>query len=175
ENMAQAVWETLTQYGLIGQVIMFVMDNTANNDTLLRAIEKRCDEVNIYFSATEPCELMLFQLLEGIGTLSKVDAKKALLRSSNYQDSAVAPLDRKHNNDTVQLEDEPEDQEDSEEQGPATILSAITKLWRIIWSVWSSPQQRQKWYKEIYVTMNQGSAGNEGPSPALMLILDVQT
>ncbi|KAI9434269.1 hypothetical protein BJY52DRAFT_1131707 [Lactarius psammicola] len=53
ENMAQAVWETLTQYGLIGQVIMFVMDNAANNDTLLRAIEKCCDEVNIYFSATE--------------------------------------------------------------------------------------------------------------------------
>ena len=73
ENMAQAVWETLTQYGLIGRVsllvmdnhvgglifihslkvIAFVMDNAANNDTLLRAIEKRCDEVNVYFSATE--------------------------------------------------------------------------------------------------------------------------
>ncbi|KAI9450793.1 hypothetical protein BJY52DRAFT_1113430 [Lactarius psammicola] len=53
ENMAQAVWETLTQYGLIGQVIVFVMDNTTNNDTLLRTIEKCYDEVNVYFSATE--------------------------------------------------------------------------------------------------------------------------
>ena len=44
---------------------------------------------------------MLFQLLEGIGTLLKVDTKKALLWSGNYQDSAVAPLDHKHNNDAV--------------------------------------------------------------------------
>jgi len=71
ENMAEAVWETLKQYGLIGQVslaeyhtstgdeiylskvIAFVMDNATNNDMLMAAIERRCDEARVYFSAME--------------------------------------------------------------------------------------------------------------------------
>ena len=74
ENMAEAVWETLTQYGLIGRVcfifpvhqvsmlstltylwkiIAFVMDNATNNDTMAAAIERHCREVGVYFSAKE--------------------------------------------------------------------------------------------------------------------------
>ncbi|KAF8510829.1 hypothetical protein BU17DRAFT_55099, partial [Hysterangium stoloniferum] len=53
ENMVEAVWEMLTQYGLIGQIIAFVMDNATNNDTMVVAIEQCCHEVGVYFSAKE--------------------------------------------------------------------------------------------------------------------------
>ncbi|KAF8523489.1 hypothetical protein BU17DRAFT_16691, partial [Hysterangium stoloniferum] len=53
ENMAKAVWETLTQYGLIEWIIAFVMDNATNNDTMVVAIEQCCREVGVYFSAKE--------------------------------------------------------------------------------------------------------------------------
>jgi hypothetical protein len=35
------------------KVIAFVMDNATNNDTLIAAIERRCDEAKVYFSAME--------------------------------------------------------------------------------------------------------------------------
>ena len=71
ENMAAALWETLTQYGLIGRVsffaIMFIQlpingsakiiaivtDNAMNNDTMMTAIERRCKEAGVYFSSRE--------------------------------------------------------------------------------------------------------------------------
>ena len=39
ENMAEVVWKTLKMYGLLGQVIAFIMDNATNNDTLVDGIE----------------------------------------------------------------------------------------------------------------------------------------
>jgi len=72
--MAEAVWETLTQYGLIGhicfifsvcqismlsmltylwKIIAFIMDNATNNNTMTAAIEQCCHEVGVYFSAKE--------------------------------------------------------------------------------------------------------------------------
>jgi hypothetical protein len=35
------------------QVIAFVMDNATNNDTMMSAIEKCCDEADVYFLAKE--------------------------------------------------------------------------------------------------------------------------
>jgi hypothetical protein len=111
------------------------MDNTSNNDTLMRAIEKRCADVKpakVDFLAADSrmrcmphtvhlaaikvlsiyylnhLKLMFIQLLEGIGALSKADTKKALLRSGNYQDNTVAPMDCEHDNEVVQLDDEEE-------------------------------------------------------------------
>jgi len=71
ENMAEAVWQTLETYGLLGrvrqatflwatlittyltlQVIAFVMDNASNNDTMVAAFEARCREHGIDFSAS---------------------------------------------------------------------------------------------------------------------------
>jgi hypothetical protein len=132
------------------------MDNASNNDTLMRAIEKRCADVKpakVDFSAADSrmrcmphtvhlaaikvlsiyylnhLKLMFIQLLEGIGALSKADTKKALSRSGNYQDNTVAPMDREHDNEVVQLDDE----EEHEDQDPSsdnsdTIISAIAKV-----------------------------------------------
>lgn len=64
---------------------------------------------------------MLAQLLEGIGAMTKVDSKKAKSRSSNYQDSAVAPVDREFDNEAVEQEDEEEYEDDG-------IIFAVTKV-----------------------------------------------
>jgi hypothetical protein len=53
ENMTEAVWETLKQYGLIGQIIAIIMDNAMNNNTMMVAIEWCCNEAKVYFSAIE--------------------------------------------------------------------------------------------------------------------------
>jgi hypothetical protein len=39
ENMAEVVWKTLEMYGLLGQVIAFIMDNATNNDMMVEGIE----------------------------------------------------------------------------------------------------------------------------------------
>ncbi|KAJ7934291.1 hypothetical protein B0H13DRAFT_1560409, partial [Mycena leptocephala] len=53
ENMAAAVWETLENFGLIGRITAFVMDNATNNDTLVAAFEHRCRQLKISFSARD--------------------------------------------------------------------------------------------------------------------------
>jgi hypothetical protein len=75
----------------------------------------------------------LYQLLEGIGAMSKVDARKAKSRSGNYQDSAVAPVDHEFDNKAVQQEDEEEcegekEHEDEEEDASTGIIFAVTKV-----------------------------------------------
>jgi hypothetical protein len=62
--------------------------------------------------------------------LSKSDGKKATSRSGNYQDNAVAPLDREHDDEAVQQEDEDADEGISidDAECPAVNLSAITKV-----------------------------------------------
>ncbi|KAF8154306.1 hypothetical protein B0H34DRAFT_662236, partial [Crassisporium funariophilum] len=52
ENMAEAVWETMKLYWLVGRVIAFVMDNATNNDTMVTSIENLCRENGILFSAS---------------------------------------------------------------------------------------------------------------------------
>ena len=69
--MVEAIWETLKQYGLIGQVsfvyyhahtsnklyyakiIAIVMDNATNNNMMMVAIQQRCNEAKVYFSAVK--------------------------------------------------------------------------------------------------------------------------
>ncbi|KAJ7588246.1 hypothetical protein C8J56DRAFT_725591, partial [Mycena floridula] len=53
ENMVRIVWDTMTLYGLEGQVMAIVMDNASNNDTLMEYLEERCTAQGIYFSAKE--------------------------------------------------------------------------------------------------------------------------
>ena len=69
--MAEAVWQTLETYGLLGrvreatslcatlttthlatQVIAFVMDNASNNDTMVTVFEARCRDHGICFYAS---------------------------------------------------------------------------------------------------------------------------
>ncbi|KAI5886567.1 uncharacterized protein SCHCODRAFT_02479852, partial [Schizophyllum commune H4-8] len=116
ENMAHAVWETLGTYGLKGRISAFVMDNATNNDTLVEEIERLCMLDGIRFSATQArlrCmphtihlsaikagtassyklrRLIILQLLEAIGAITRSEADKASSRTVNYQDSVTSPL-----------------------------------------------------------------------------------
>ncbi|KAJ7437540.1 hypothetical protein FB451DRAFT_1012372, partial [Mycena latifolia] len=53
ENMAATVWETVKDFGLIGRITAFVMDNATNNDTMVEAFERRCLEEGIPFSCED--------------------------------------------------------------------------------------------------------------------------
>jgi hypothetical protein len=60
----------------------------------------------------------------------KADSKKVKSCSSNYQDSAIAPVDHEFDNEAVQLEDEDEDEDEDESHAtkPDGILSAVAKV-----------------------------------------------
>jgi hypothetical protein len=69
ENMAEAVWQTMELYGLVGrvsfpiihqcilltrsQIIAIIMDNASNNNTLMTSLESRCQQRGISFSAQD--------------------------------------------------------------------------------------------------------------------------
>ena len=85
----------------------------------------------MHLSAMDASKTMLVQLLECIGTIPKADSKKAKTHSSNYQDSAVAPVDHDFDNEAVQQEDEEEYEDESSTIAtarPDGIISAVTKV-----------------------------------------------
>ncbi|PBK83324.1 hypothetical protein ARMGADRAFT_945130, partial [Armillaria gallica] len=104
KNMAEAVWETLTLYGIHEKIFAFVMDNISNNDTMIKGIEHHCKKECIPFNARishlwcmpHIVHLSAIKLLEAIGVISKNDAKKANGQTSNYQNAAMATLDRSY-------------------------------------------------------------------------------
>jgi hypothetical protein len=51
------------------------------------------------------------ELLEGIGVISKVKGKKAVMCSGNYQDNVTTPLSREHDNNAVGDDEDDEDDE----------------------------------------------------------------
>ncbi|KAF9492760.1 hypothetical protein BDN71DRAFT_1377804, partial [Pleurotus eryngii] len=52
ENLAEVVWETLVLLQVLEHsVIAFVMDNTSNNDTMVKALQAEFEGRNINFSA----------------------------------------------------------------------------------------------------------------------------
>ncbi|KAE9382297.1 hypothetical protein BT96DRAFT_762969, partial [Gymnopus androsaceus JB14] len=53
ENMAETVWDTLTKYGIQNKLMAFNMDNATNNDTLIKALEVKCTNQGISFSASD--------------------------------------------------------------------------------------------------------------------------
>jgi len=64
----------------------------------------------------------------------KANSKKAKSCSGNYQDSAVAPVDREFDNEAVHQEDEDKDEDEDEDKDescatqPDGILSAVAKV-----------------------------------------------
>ena len=48
--MAEVMWKTLEMYGLLGQVIAFIMDNATNNDMMVESIEAWYKAMEIKFS-----------------------------------------------------------------------------------------------------------------------------
>ncbi|KAG9221990.1 hypothetical protein CCMSSC00406_0009198 [Pleurotus cornucopiae] len=85
ENMADAVWETLNRYGLIGRVTAFMMDNASNNDTLICELEDR---------------------LKDAGAISGKESERAVGRSGQYQMTVTSKTTTEYDDDAVFMEDE---------------------------------------------------------------------
>ncbi|KAJ7728695.1 hypothetical protein DFH07DRAFT_757189, partial [Mycena maculata] len=51
EYLAATVWKTLEKYKLQGWIVVFVMDNARNNDTMMEAIERKYWAEGIDFTA----------------------------------------------------------------------------------------------------------------------------
>ncbi|KAI0753207.1 hypothetical protein C8Q80DRAFT_499637 [Daedaleopsis nitida] len=100
--MASTVWETLEQYGLVGRIMAINCDNATNNDTMMDALEKKCNTLGIPFSARvarmrcmpHTVHLAALQLLETIGAVSKLsdDGGTGSGHASNYQECVTTPL-----------------------------------------------------------------------------------
>ncbi|KAF8812635.1 hypothetical protein BYT27DRAFT_7086732, partial [Phlegmacium glaucopus] len=186
-NMAAAVWSTLETYNIQSKIIAIMMDNASNNDTLMEALELRCCNAGIEFSASVarmrcmPHTIHLAAikvyfyfmsslfLLEGIGIMSKSDAAQASV-NLNYQDDVNANLDREHDLNATVPDDEVAD-EDVAIEVADRVKVAVQKLRKIVRSVRSTPQRRESWAREIQ-TIN---AQNSISLPNLILILDVKT
>ncbi|KAK0471748.1 hypothetical protein IW261DRAFT_1344152, partial [Armillaria novae-zelandiae] len=175
KNMADTVWETMTLYGLREKIIAMMLDNASNNDTLVKSIKSHCKKEGIMFDARlsrlrcmpHTVHLAAIKLLEAIGVVSKKTAKRATGQSSNYQDAAMAPVDR--SNDT-----------EATLQGMSINNSIINypdalQLCKIVWAVCSSPQCKQAWLREVKIALESWNDGANAMEQALMLILDVAT
>ncbi|KAK0229619.1 hypothetical protein EDD85DRAFT_730346, partial [Armillaria nabsnona] len=189
EDMADAVSETLTLYGLREKIITMMLDNASNNDALIQGIESRCHKEGIRFDLRlshlqcmpHMVHLAAIKLLEAIGVISKKTAKKAAGQSSNYQDAATAPVN--HSNDAeATLQDEPEDNSDKGGNPDYSvgdlsddIFYSIDKLRKIVRAVRSSPQWKQAWLREVRTGLESQNDGVDAVKQVLMLILDVAT
>ncbi|KAF8237820.1 hypothetical protein L208DRAFT_1245739, partial [Tricholoma matsutake] len=179
-NMAAIVWSTLETYDIQDKIIGIMMDNASNNDTLMEALESRSQGAGIEFSASVArmqcmphtihlVAIKVFQLLEGIGIMSKSDAMQAS-SNVNYQDNVNVGLDREHDLDATATEDEVDNKVIGTE--PTDLVkAAVQKLQRIVCSVRSTPQRRESWAQQIQTTNSQ----NGTSQPNLILILDVKT
>jgi hypothetical protein len=137
-----------------------------------------------------------FELLEGIGAISKAEGKKAAMRSGNYQDNVTTPLAREHDNDATGDDEEDESAADPDTDANVAdgVLPAIERvrnvhhchlptkqvkhpnqLRKIVKAVRSSPQRRQSWACEIQYVQLEGGRISDDCSSSLMLILDVRT
>ncbi|KAJ8514911.1 hypothetical protein ONZ45_g7593 [Pleurotus djamor] len=177
ENMAEAVWETLTVYGILRKVIAFVMDNASNNNTLMTALEERFKANSIPFSARDArlrcmphtIHLAALKLMDGIGAMTAAEAQAAGSRAGVYQNAFADNVDGYEVDDEEDLSlDNPEGYD---------LSSSVTRLRKIIRAVRSSPQRRKSWLKEVSTTLEMAPIGDHSNpvSRALMLILDVRT
>jgi hypothetical protein len=117
--MTAVVWATLERYGIAHKVIAIVCDNASNNDTLIRALARKCHERGIPFvsswarircmphilhlAATEASHLLWIQIIGGSKLkinqiLDSIDAmsrtKTPLAADMNYQDAVNACANR---------------------------------------------------------------------------------
>ncbi|KAG1743140.1 hypothetical protein EDB19DRAFT_1965574, partial [Suillus lakei] len=127
------------------------IDNASNNDTLLQTLGEKCADEGIDFSDKHSrirclphiVHLAAMQLLECIGAINKRVAM-------SYQESVTALLDHEHD-DYAALLDEAEDDTDERDdfESLQQVLSAVTKLRKIVRSVRSSPQRWKAWLAEV--------------------------
>ncbi|KAF8798661.1 hypothetical protein BYT27DRAFT_7122774 [Phlegmacium glaucopus] len=146
ENMAAAVWSTLETYNIQSKIIAMMMDNASNNDMLMEALESRCHDAGIEFSAAaarmqcmpHTIHLAAIKLLEGIGIMLKSNATQAC-SNLNYQDDINADLNREHDLNAM-APDEEADDEDITIEAADHVKAAVQKLQKIVRSVCSTPQ-----------------------------------
>ncbi|KAJ7111034.1 hypothetical protein C8R44DRAFT_532496, partial [Mycena epipterygia] len=85
-------------------VIALSMDNTFNNNTLMRCLALKFEYVQIVFDPVaarircmpHTAHLAAIKLLEAIGAISKSAHKKSEGKSASYQDAVTAALAREH-------------------------------------------------------------------------------
>ncbi|KAJ7115571.1 hypothetical protein C8R43DRAFT_961152 [Mycena crocata] len=101
--------QLVTKFGLRNHIIVFVMDNTTNNDTLVEAFKRKCHELNIPFQSKHAHNSLVSA--QAIGALMKEEHKKAVANSckSACQDSTTELLLAKADNHTCQSGDSPDD------------------------------------------------------------------
>ncbi|KIY43729.1 hypothetical protein FISHEDRAFT_62766 [Fistulina hepatica ATCC 64428] len=153
QNMAEVVWETLNLYGLIQKltellkISAFVIDNATNNNTMVEVFAEKCYKHHIHFSVKDgrghcmphTMHLAALKLFEEIGTIMKVEEARASGPDGYYQDIINAAASEPDN-----IGPSP----DGELVGH-TITGAVGKILKIVRVVCSSPQRRQKWFREI--------------------------
>jgi hypothetical protein len=126
-----------------------MMDNATNNDTLVEAIERKCAENNIKFSAkhsrlrcmphtvhlavlqvsdlclqSDPFNLTLSQLLETIGAVEKASKKHTV----PYQDSVTVPPDAEDLDESEEAIAVDDDDDDTATLMPLGIKASVRKV-----------------------------------------------
>ncbi|KAF9494849.1 hypothetical protein BDN71DRAFT_1392674, partial [Pleurotus eryngii] len=95
KNLAELVWNMLTMFSLPEKVIAFIMDNTSNNDTMLKALKLQFKDCTVDFSACCGCLCCMphtihsaaLKLLEGIGVISEAESTQASSHHGEYQET----------------------------------------------------------------------------------------
>ncbi|KAJ7171891.1 hypothetical protein C8R43DRAFT_944431 [Mycena crocata] len=164
ENMADVVWDTVTKFGLCNRIIVFVMDNTTNNDTLVEAFKRKCHELNIAFESKHAHNSLL---LEAIGALMKEEHKKAVATSCKLacQDSTTESLLAKADNHNCQSGDSPDDAAANLNAAGATLAKPTSLIGLAVFKHCAA------WKKEI----KDVNANTRTEDSILMLIPDVKT
>ncbi|KAF8817342.1 hypothetical protein BYT27DRAFT_7075321, partial [Phlegmacium glaucopus] len=176
-NMAAVVWSTLETYNIQDKIIAIMMDNASNNDTLMEALESRCEGAGIEFSASaarmrcmpHTIHLAAIKLLKRIGIMLKSNATH-VSSNVNYQDDLNVGLDCAHDVDPTATEDEVDNEAISAE--PTDLAkAAVQKVIFVDKDFWSTPQHQESWAQQIQTANSQ----NGTLQPNLILILDVKT
>ncbi|KAJ7732247.1 hypothetical protein DFH07DRAFT_755368, partial [Mycena maculata] len=179
------------------KIVAFVMDNATNNDTMMEAIERKCWDAGIAFSARKSrmrcmphtVHLAALKLLEAVGALTKDEAQKAESRSRRaaYQEivthrdtneaerNAEAQVDESDSEDDAEFDihNESEPLQRPTKQVREGVSLAVHKLRRIVKHVRSSPQRRRTWELTVRVALDRLEM--DLSEAQLMLILDVRT
>lgn len=142
----------------VSQIMVIMMDNASNNDTMIESIQSQCHEAGIKFSAQKSCmhcmphtihlaaikvcsitnffgldtgvnDFKYKQLLEGISIISKDNSAQA--QATNYQDEVNVGVEHEYNMDTAQ-EMEGEDSDVVNERPSNDIQTAVYKVSEIV-------------------------------------------
>ncbi|KAF8224542.1 hypothetical protein L208DRAFT_1310729, partial [Tricholoma matsutake] len=178
-NIADAVWDTLSAFGIQEKAIAFMADNALNMDTFVDETILCAEKMKIIINPVwawlwcmpHTIHLAALKLLEAIGAKWSSNDKKTHSPWVNYQDSVSASLSEEVDNDAATQGGEDEVDLASEEPQATVkfILPTIDK------KIHSSPQQKARWLELVSDELCKKNPNAPSYPLALMLILDVST